>query len=161
MRLKSICLLLLAAWLGAAVFFSAVVAPAAFSVLRMYQLPNSSEIAGAIVSRSLAAINLSGFCVGVLLLVTLFLRRKGGKRGELVLQFITISIVTLMCAVGEWVISARMRALRGAMVLPIDRLAQEDSGRIAFSALHRYSVIVLAIAMIAALIGSLLLARDT
>jgi Domain of unknown function (DUF4149) len=161
MRLKSICLLLLAAWLGAALFFSAVVAPAAFSVLRMYQLPNSSEIAGAIVSRSLAAINLSGFCVGVLLLVILFLRRKGGKRWELVLQFITISIVTLMCAVGEWVIAARMRALRGAMVLPIDRLAQEDPGRIAFSSLHRYSVIVLAIAMIAALIGSLLLARDT
>jgi hypothetical protein len=161
MRLKNICLLLLAAWLGAAVFFSVVVAPAAFSVLRMYQLPNSSEIAGAIVSRSLAAINLSGFCVGVLLLVMLFLRRKSGRRWELLLQFITIGVATLMCAIGEWVIAARMRALRGAMILPIDRLAQEDPGRIAFSALHRYSVMVLAVAMIASLIGCLLLARET
>jgi hypothetical protein len=161
MRLKNICLLLLAAWLGAAVFFSVVVAPAAFSVLRMYQLPNSSEIAGAIVSRSLAAINLSGFCIGVLLLVMLFLRRKSGRRWELLLQFITIGVATLMCAIGEWVIAARMRALRGTMILPIDRLAQEDPGRIAFSELHRYSVMVLAVAMIAALIGSLLLARET
>ena len=161
MRLKSICLLLLAAWLGAAVFFSAVVAPAAFSVLRIHQLPNSSEIAGAIVSRSLAAINLSGFCIGVLLLLMLFLRRKSGQRRERLMQFVAIGVVTLMCAIGEWVIAARMRALRAAMVLPIDRLAQEDPGRIAFSALHRYSVIVLAVAMIAALIGSLLLARET
>jgi Domain of unknown function (DUF4149) len=161
MRLKNICLLLLAAWLGAAVLFSVVVAPAAFSVLRMYQLPNSSEIAGAIVSRSLAAINLSGFCIGVLLLVMLFLRRKSGIRWELLLQFITIGVATLMCAIGEWVIAARMRALRGTMILPIDRLAQEDPGRIAFSELHRYSVMVLAVAMIAALIGSLLLARET
>jgi Domain of unknown function (DUF4149) len=161
MRIKSICLLLLAAWLGAAVFFSVVVAPAAFSVLRMYQLPNSSEIAGAIVSRSLAAINLSGFCIGVMLLVMMFLRRKSARKGDHLLQFITIGVVTLMCAIGEWVIAARMRALRGAVILPIDRLAQEDPGRIAFSALHRYSVIVLAVAMIAALIGSLLLARET
>jgi hypothetical protein len=91
----------------------------------------------------------------------LFLRRKSGRRWELLLQFITIGVATLMCAIGEWVIAARMRALRGAMILPIDRLAQEDPGRIAFSALHRYSVMVLAVAMIASLIGSLLLARET
>ena len=46
-------LILLAAWFGAALFFGAVVAPAAFGVLRSFGLPNTNEIAGAIgVSRS-------------------------------------------------------------------------------------------------------------
>ena len=39
-------LLLVSLWLGAAVFFSSVVAPSVFSVLRAFQVPNVGEIAG-------------------------------------------------------------------------------------------------------------------
>ena len=59
--LNNIRLLLLASWLGAAVFFSAAVAPSAFRVLKAFSLPNASEMAGAIVTRTLSVINTSGF----------------------------------------------------------------------------------------------------
>ena len=60
-------------WLGAALFFSAVVAPGAFAVMRSYHLANASEMAGAVVNRNLSAVNISGFVVGLLLLLTVFL----------------------------------------------------------------------------------------
>ena len=49
-------------------FFSAVVAPATFAVLRAYLLPNAGEIAGTIVNRNLAVVNTSGFVIGLMLL---------------------------------------------------------------------------------------------
>jgi hypothetical protein len=159
MTLKSIGLLLLACWLGGAVFFSVVVAPAAFSVLRAYQIPNSSEIAGAIVSRSLTAVNVSGFFIGLLLLVFIFLSRARYERWAFVLQTVALLVMTSLCAVGHWVIAARIRTLRIALSLPLDQIALDDPSRIAFAVLHRYSVIALAVAMIAALLASLLLAR--
>ena len=73
-------MVLLAVWFGAAVFFSLVVAPAAFAVLRLYGLPNTSEIAGAIVSRSLSVVNVAGFVIALLLAVTIFARRDSVSR---------------------------------------------------------------------------------
>src|SRR6186713_2827131 len=54
-------LILLACWFGAALFFGAVVAPAAFGVLRSFGLANANEIAGSIVTRSLGVVNIAGF----------------------------------------------------------------------------------------------------
>ena len=71
-------LILLSLWLGAAVYFSAVVAPSAFSVLRSFSLTNASEIAGSIVTQALSVVNISGFVVGIFLLLTLF-AAKGAK----------------------------------------------------------------------------------
>ena len=53
-----------------------------------------------------------------------------------------------------------MRALRTAMVLPIDQIAADDSRRVAFNALHGYSVNALGIAMIAGLVALVLMARN-
>jgi hypothetical protein len=159
MTLKSISLLFLACWLGAAVFFSGVVAPAAFSVLRAYQIPNTNEIAGAIVNRSLSVINVSGFVIGLLCIVFTLLGRLRYERWAFLVQTGALLIVTALCAVGHWIIAARMRAIRAALSLPIDQIAFDDPSRIAFAALHRYSVLALAIAMIAAMVASLLLAR--
>lgn len=159
MTIKGLCLILIASWLGAAIFFSGVVAPAAFSVLRAFQVPDTSEIAGAIVSRSLSVVNVSGFFIGLVVLVITLLIRSRFDRWVLIAQAISLSIMVLMCALGQWVIAARMRALRTALSLPIDQIALDDPSRVAFAVLHRYSVIALAIAMIAALIGSILLTR--
>ena len=63
-------LILLACWFGAALFFGAVVAPAAFGVLRSFGLSNANEIAGSIVTRSLSVVNIAGFVIALLLLVT-------------------------------------------------------------------------------------------
>jgi hypothetical protein len=146
-------------WFGAALFFSAVVAPAAFGVLRSYGLPNASELAGAIVTRSLSIVNVAGFVVALLLLVTLFIRRGAVGRASFIVEALWLVLIALATGVGHWVIAARMRALRVAMVLPIDQIAADDSRRVAFNSLHGYSVNALGLAMIAALVAFVLMAR--
>jgi hypothetical protein len=146
-------------WFGAALFFSAVVAPAAFGVLRSYGLPNASELAGAIVTRSLSIVNVAGFVVALLLLVTLFIRRGSVGRVSFIVEALCLVLIALATGVGHWIIAARMRALRVAMVLPIDQIAADDSRRVAFNSLHGYSVNALGLAMIAALVAFVLMAR--
>jgi hypothetical protein len=153
-------LILLACWFGAALFFSAVVAPAAFGVLRSFGLPNANEIAGSIVTRSLSVINIAGFVVALLLLLTLLLRRSFSGRVSFIVEFVCLVIIGLATAVGHWVVAARMRALRAAMVVPIDQVAADDPRRLAFGALHGYSVNALGLAMIAALVALVLMARN-
>jgi hypothetical protein len=151
---------LLAVWFGAALFFSVVVAPAAFGVLRSYGLPNASEIAGGIVTRSLSVVNVAGFVIALLLLLTLFARRGPIGRWSLIGETICLALIVMATGLGHWVIAARMRALRAAMVLPIDQIAAEDSRRVAFNSLHGYSVNALGLAMIAALVALMLMARS-
>ena len=152
--------ILLACWFGAALFFGAVVAPAAFGVVRSFGLPNANEIAGSIVTRSLSVVNLAGFVIALLLLVTLFLRRNTSGRVSFIAECICLAVVALATGVGHWVIAARMRALRAAMVLPIDQIAADDSRHVAFNNLHGYSVNALGLAMIAALIVMFLMVRS-
>jgi hypothetical protein len=153
-------LILLACWFGAALFFGAVVAPVAFAVLRSFGLPNAGEIAGTIVTRSLSVINIAGFLIGLLLLVTLILWRNSSGRISFIVECICLAMIALMTGVGHWLIAARMRALRAAMVLPIDQIAGDDPRRVAFNSLHGYSVNALGLAMIAALVALVLMARD-
>ncbi len=150
--LNNLRLLLLAAWLGAAIFFSAVVAPAAFQVLRTFSLPNASELAGAIVSRALAAVNTSGFGISLLLIALTFALKKRFSRRSFFIQMLLLLWIAAATGIGEWVIARRMRGLRSAFHGPIDRVAATDAGRMAFDALHGYSVVALLTAMIAGLI---------
>ena len=152
-------LILLACWFGAALFFGAVVAPAAFGVLRSFGLPNASEIAGGIVTRSLGVVNIAGFVIALLLLATLFWLRRSSSGVSFVIECISLGLVALATGVGHWFIAARMRALRAAMELPIDQIAASDPRRIEFNALHGYSVNALGIAMIAALVAMFLMVR--
>ena len=136
-----------------------MVAPAAFGVLRSFSVPNANEIAGAIVTRSLSVVNVAGFMIALLLLVTLLLRRNSSGRVSFILELVCLAVIALGTGVGHWVIAARMRALRAAMVLPIDQIAADDARRIAFANLHGYSVNALGLAMIAALVVLVLMAR--
>ena len=160
-RIKSINyvrLVLLGMWLGAGIYFSAVVAPSAFAVLRSYQGLNAGEIAGAIVNRNLAAINLSGFVIGVVLFITGFIRFRKVVLQFFMIEMISITALVLGTAIGNWVIAAKLRALRLALQAPIDQLAVTDPRRISFDQLHSYSVKALSVAMIAALLGIVIIA---
>ena len=129
-------------------------------MLRSFGLANANEVAGSIVTRSLSVINIAGFVIALLLLVTAILRRTYSSRWSFVVECICLGLVALSTSVGHWVIAARMRALRAAMVLPIDQIAADDPRRIAFGSLHGYSVNALSLAMIAALIAMILMARS-
>jgi hypothetical protein len=146
---------LLSLWLGAALFFSAVVAPAVFGVLRQFDIVNAGEIAGAIVNRSLAVVNLSGFLVGLLLLLMNLVQNKQ-RKVIFLFQTVSLLVVTATTALGHWVVAAKMHALRVAMDSAIDRVDISDPRRIAFDQLHGYSVALLSAAMLAAILSIVL-----
>jgi hypothetical protein len=154
-------LLLLGIWLGAAIFFSAAVAPNVFSVLRGAALPAANALAGSIITRLLGTINRVGFEIGVFLLVMSFFLTLGQKKWVRLAQMISLAIMAIMTGIGHWVIAARMTALRAAMQLPIDQIATDDPRRIAFNSLHALSVLALSVAMIAALVAFMVMARGT
>ncbi|HEX7175929.1 MAG TPA: DUF4149 domain-containing protein [Pyrinomonadaceae bacterium] len=148
-------LLLIALWLGAAVFFSFAVAPSAFAVLP------ARELAGAVVSRTLAIVNTGGAVIGLLLLLSLPLDRGARSRRAVAGEAASLLILTALCAAGQWVVAARMQALRAQMGRPIDELAATDPLRVAFNSLHVYSVWALVAAMLAGAAALLLIARRT
>jgi hypothetical protein len=148
---------LFAAWLGLAIYFSAVVAPTAFGVLRSFDLANAGEIAGTIVSRALTAVNKSGLFLSLLLLLTAPGARKCYGRTSFTIQNALLLIVVISTAAGEWVIAAKMRGLRAAMNGQIDQVPLTDPSRMAFATLHGYSVAALGVAMIAAFVVILLM----
>lgn len=147
----------MAAWLGLAIYFSAVVAPSAFGVLRSFNLANAGEIAGTIVSRGLSAVNKSGLLFSLLVLASAPAVKKYYRRWSFIFQNVLLMTVAILAAAGEWMIAARMRGLRLAMNGQIDQVPFTDPNRTAFAAMHVYSVAVLSIAMIAALIIILLM----
>jgi hypothetical protein len=157
--LNNVRLLLLASWLGAAIFFSAVVAPSAFQMLRAFNLPNASEVAGAIVNRTLSVVNTGGFIFSLLLLLTAFLLKEGYGQRTFILQTVLLAIMAVTTGIGEWVIAARMRGLHAGLHTTIDRIPADDPSRVAFDALHGYSVIALSVAIIAALIAFFIIAN--
>ena len=147
-------LLLIAVWLGAAVCFSFVVAPSAFAVLP------ARELAGNLVTRTLSVVNVAGFVVSLVLLASAFGGRGDGVRRAWLVELTALALVALTTFVGHWVINARLLALRRAMGRPIDAVAADDPLRVAFNSLHGYSVNALGLAMIAALVALVLIARD-
>ncbi|HMG75855.1 MAG TPA: DUF4149 domain-containing protein [Pyrinomonadaceae bacterium] len=145
--------LLLGLWLGAALFFGAAVAPTVFGVLRGAQLSNAGELAGMMVQRLLSVINRGGFEISLFLLVTGFFMSKKQSRLVRSAEMISLAIMAIMTGVSHWIISARMLALKTAMQAPIDQIAGNDPRRIAFDALHGYSVAAMGVAMAAALLA--------
>jgi hypothetical protein len=148
--------LLLGIWLGAAIFFSAAVAPSVFSVLRGADLGNANALAGSIITRLLTIINQGGFEISLFLLVMSFFTGYDQSKWVRVSRMISLAIMVIMTGIGQWVVAARMSALKAAMQLPIDQIAADDPRRIVFSSLHRYSVLVLAVALCSGFVAFIL-----
>ena len=158
--IRILSLLLLGMWLGAAVFFSASVAPNIFRVLRQADLANASSLAGSIVSPLLSTLNRAGFEIAIFLLVMSFFLTVGHTLIWTVAHLISFAVLATTTAVGHWVIAARIAALRTAMALPIDQIPPSDARRIAFDSMHRYSVMLFALAILAAAVGFVLIGLD-
>ena len=156
--LRIVCLLLLGIWLGAAIFFSAAVAPNVFGVLREAGIANSSTVAGTIVARLLSILNRGGFELAVFFLVMSFFLTHGQTKLWRIAQMISVAIMAIMTGLGHWVVAARMATLRAAMQLPIDQIALTDPRRIEFDSLHRYSVALFGVAILAGLVAFVLMA---
>ena len=151
-------LFLLGIWFGAALFFSAVVAPGAFAVLRSYHAINANEIAGALVNRTLSALNVSGLIIGLVCFAIGLVKFRKASRRYFIIEVTSLALLILSTAVGHWLIAANMRALRLTMGTPIDKIPPGDPRRIRFDTLHAYSVRALSVAMIGAIAGFVIVA---
>jgi hypothetical protein len=131
MRSQKIRLAILGLWLGAMVFFSFVVAPAAFATLPQQQL------AGALVSRTLGVLEIGGSIIGASLIAILILSRE--RDGAFFYELIALALMTISMLVSNFVVSRRMHDLRMNLG-EIAQLAANDSARLEFDRLHQYSV---------------------
>ena len=156
--IRQLRVLLLGLWLGAAIFFGAAVAPALFNVLRGAGLANANELAGSVVTRLLGFINRGGFEIALFLIVTAFFVNRNRSRLAQLAEVISIAIIAIMTGVSNWIISARMLQLRASMGA-IDQVSPADPRRIEFDSLHRYSVRVMAVALVAGLVAFFIASR--
>src|SRR2546430_5961450 len=151
--IRQLRVLLLGMWLGAAIFFGAAVAPALFGVLRNAGLVNANELAGSVVTRLLSVLNKGGFEIALFALVTAFFVNRNQRLVARTIEVLSLAIVAIMTGVSQWIITAKMVALRAAMNGTIDQVPFTDPRRIAFDSLHRYSTTVMMVAMVAGLIA--------
>jgi len=150
MRLQRIRLAILGLWLGAMAFFSFVVAPSAFAVLRQQQL------AGALVSRTLGALEIIGIILGALLIVILVLSRERDR--AFLYELIALALITASMLVSHFVVSRRMHELRVSLG-EIAQLAASDPARVEFDRLHQYSVWLMGFNILGAIALIVYLAR--
>ena len=132
--------LLLSAWLGAALLFSSVVAPAAFAALP------SRTLAGALVGRVLPVVFVAGIVIAA---VSLALDRRGGGRQPRVRRWALV-VTVLACAAAQFIVGPRIERVRRQVEVPIEQLPVSDARRVAFGRLHAVSVAWLGIAMLSA-----------
>lgn len=149
---SSIRLVMLGIWLGAACFFIAV-AQSAFAVLP------ARELAGAVVNRTLAILNIAGLVIGVVMIITSLIGTGLANRFWLWIERFLLLLLAGACAVGQFVIAQWLMYLRLQIGKPIDDVPVEDPLRIQFNQLHEYSVWVLMIAMGAAALAFFIIAN--
>ena len=138
---------LLAAWLGAAVYFGAVVARAAFAVLP------SRTLSGDLVGATLPAVYTAGVVMaGVAMLLALPAPRREWYAGRF--TWLLASLVAAgLCAVGQFLLIPRIDVLRGSLGIALDSTPATDPARAEFARLHLFSVGALGIAIVLALVA--------
>jgi len=131
-------------------FFSFVVAPSAFAVLRQQQL------AGSLVSRTLGALEIIGIIIGALLIAILVVSR--GRDRAFLYELIALALMTVSMLVSHFVVSRRMHELRMSLG-EIAQLAANDPARVEFDRLHQYSVWLMGFDILGAIALIVYLAR--
>ncbi|MEE9218351.1 MAG: DUF4149 domain-containing protein [Acidobacteriota bacterium] len=124
---------LLGAWVGAMLFFGAVVAPAAFQALP------ARELAGSVVARILPKLTAAGIVVAAVVagsaLLQALLRRGAGAW----MARTGIAVLALALLFGSVWVSQRMEGVRMDMG-GVDQVAESHPLRLEFGRLHRVSV---------------------
>jgi len=150
MKLQKTRLTILGLWLGAMAFFSFVVAPSAFAVLQQQQL------AGALVSRTLGALEIIGIITGAILIALLFFSKERDR--AFLYELIALALMTVSMLVSHFVVSRRMHDLRMSLG-EIAQLAANDPARVEFDRLHQYSVWLMGFDILGAIALIVYLAR--
>lgn len=139
---------LLAAWLGAALLVAAVVAPAAFAVLP------TRTLAGALVGRVLPVVFWSGMVVGLAVAVL------GWSLPDRLWRTSAALGLVVACAAAQLAVAPRIERVRAQIGGAVDALDPSDPRRQAFGRLHGMSVAWMGVGGVAALLALVLILRQ-
>jgi hypothetical protein len=138
---------LLAAWLGAALIVAAVVAPAAFAVLP------SRTLAGALVGRVLPVVFWSGIVIGLVVAALAWpMPSRAWSVGAAL-------VLAGACAAAQLVVAPRIERVRAGIGGAVDALDPSDPRRQAFGRLHGMSVAWMGVGGLAAAVALVVLVR--
>jgi len=135
--MRSVSLIALAAWLGASLLASAVVAPAAFAVLP------TRTLAGALVGEVLPVLFVCGLVTGIVICIWAW--RRSASR----LAAAGAGVQALFTAAAQFVVGPRIHSLRESLGPVLDAVDPGDPRRVVFGRLHAVSVLLLGGAMLA------------
>jgi hypothetical protein len=136
----SLVYLVLGLWLGALVFFGAVLAPIAFSQLPpLFATPAAGiHAAGMIVGGSLVRLHWIGLFCGLIFLVVSVLARAHYR--TIIPQALLVLVMMLLTAYSQFSIIPRMDTARDSVGGNVDAVAANNPGRQIFDRLHQRSV---------------------
>ena|ERR1700761_6435189 len=137
----SLVYLVLGLWLGALLFFGAVLAPIAFSELPPF-FPNNTaagmHAAGVVVGGSLVRLHWLGLTCGLIFLAVLILARKHYR--NILPQAILVLLMMILTAYSQFSIIPNMNTARDSIGGNVDAVAENNPGRVIFERLHQRSV---------------------
>ena len=147
----SLVYLVLGLWLGALVFFGAVLAPIAFSQLPpLFATPAAGiHAAGMIVGGSLVRLHWIGLFCGLIFLVVSLVARAHYR--TIIPQALLVLVMMLLTAYSQFSIIPRMDTARDSVGGNVDAVAANNPGREIFDRLHQQSVHVEALVLLCGL----------
>ena len=139
-------------WLGAMLFLSFVLAPAAFATIE------SRQLAGDLVARALNILYLSAYVLGPLLVLVRVLGRPPGRQRLWAVQVILLILMTASTLVSREIVGTKLLELRRAMGSVMETGPRDDPRRLLFQQWHQFSVLLMlfniaAAAAVLALVG--------
>lgn len=143
--------MLLAAWIGASMYFTVVVTRAAFAVLP------TRTLAGALVGQTLPVLFDTGIIVGVVLIASALMSPAAGARTA---SRAGGAVIAAVCALARFVLLPRIARLRLSLPATIDSLAVTDPARRSFGQMHALSVGALGLAMLTGIVVAVMLAHS-
>jgi hypothetical protein len=135
----SLVYLALGLWLGALVFFGAVLAPIAFSQLPpLFPTPAAGiHAAGLVVGGSLVRLHWIGLLCGLLFLVVLVVARAHFR--NIIPAAVLVLAMMVLTGYSQFSIIPRMDTARDSIGGNVDAVAANNPGRQIFDSLHRQS----------------------
>lgn len=155
--LRFLLLFSLGTWVGAGLFVTLVVAPAAF------RLSPTPDVAGAIVGNTLARLHFMGIGAGAVFLIAAVVAGSGDSRGLSRSASLLVALMIVLTAASQFGVTPRMDALRLQMVAAhgsISATPREDSARVSFGKLHGVSASLELITLLAGVAAFFIAARD-
>jgi hypothetical protein len=144
-RSQKIRIVLLGFWLGAMSLFSFIAAPAAFAVLP------EPRLAGDVVNRVLGGTEIIGVALGAILLLALLFSGERRSRAFL-FELSILAMMTFSMIVSRFAVSKSLHELRLKYGDQLSTLPRSDPARVGFDQLHQYSVWLMGLTMIAAMV---------